>query len=56
MIKKLLKSKTFWTGIGTIIAGAVTIANGDKAAGIEMVAAGLAMIFIRDAIRKGGEK
>lgn len=50
MRKKFWQSKTFWTGVGAIITGAGLIYVGDVANGLEMIAGGLGMIFVRDAI------
>jgi len=52
-IKKLIKSKTFWLGVSTAAGGAVMCTNGHVAEGVEAIVAGLAIIFIRDAISKG---
>ena len=50
---KLLKSKTFWGGIGSIVSGVSVIATtGDYPSGIQLVVLGVLAIFGRDAIRK----
>ena len=50
--KKLLGSKTFWTGLGTVGYGVYLIASGNVETGAPTIAAGLGMIFIRDSISK----
>jgi len=47
-----MKSKTFWLGAVSVAVGAVLIAKGNTEKGMQTVAAGLAMIFGRDAISK----
>ena len=44
-LKKILKTKTFWSGLGLIVYGAI---NQD----IESVITGLSVIFLRDAMLK----
>jgi len=51
-MKKLLKSKTFWTGVATTVAGVVFLIKGNTQGGVELIAGGLAMVFIRQAITK----
>ena len=46
------KSKTFWTGIGTIGFGIVLYTQGNKAEGIQTVLGGLGMIFLRAGVEK----
>jgi hypothetical protein len=46
----LLKSKTFWTGITTAMAGFTLIMKGDTINGFQLMATGLCAIFLRDAI------
>lgn len=49
----MIRSKTFWLGIGAIVAGIITIAKtGDITSGSERIVAGLGMIFVRDAVAK----
>ncbi len=53
-MEALLKSKTFWTGVGAVLAGAGGFATGTMSsweAGM-MVYGGLQAIFLRDAIAK----
>ncbi len=47
-VKRLVKTKTFWSGIGLIAYG---VLNQDW----EAVLTGLSVVFLRDAIRKGVE-
>ena len=47
----LLKTKTFWSGVGLIAYGIVRLVSGDPT-GWESVITGLGVIFLRDAIRK----
>lgn len=51
---KLLKTKTFWTGFGAVVAGAAGFFTGamSPVESIQTVLGGLAVIFIRDGIRK----
>lgn len=51
-LKALLRTKTFWTGIGTIASGIVMLVNGDTLAGVQTIAGGVAMITVRDALVK----
>lgn len=54
MLKTLLKSKSFWTGVASLIAGVVYIINGDTDQGANMLAIGFTAIFLRNAIEKNG--
>lgn len=54
MLKTLLKSKTFWTGMASLIAGVVYIINGDTDQGANMLSIGFTAIFLRNAIEKNG--
>lgn len=51
-MKELLKSKTFWTGIASVIGGVALILTGDKDTGLQMVSAGLLAIFLRNGMNK----
>jgi hypothetical protein len=51
-LRKLLRTKTFWAGIGTIGTGVYLIVNGNVVEGIQSISGGLGMIFIRDALVK----
>ena len=51
-IKELIKTKTFWLGISTIAGGVILCINKEYEKGIEGIIAGLAMIFVRDALTK----
>ena len=46
----LLKTKTLWGGIASIITGTGLIAAGDIPNGVNTIALGLVAIFLRDAI------
>lgn len=48
--KRLITSKTFWTGLGTIAVGIFQIVEGDTATGIQTISIGAGMVFLRDAI------
>lgn len=54
MLKTLLKSKSFWTGVASIVAGIVYIINGDTDQGANMLSIGFTAIFLRNAIEKTG--
>lgn len=51
-LKTLLRSKTFWTGIGGVVTSAGAYATGDITAYAAIMGAlgSLAAIFIRDAV------
>jgi hypothetical protein len=50
----MLKTKTFWVGIITIASGAVMLVfDEDRSKGTQTILAGLGMIFVRHAIKKG---
>lgn len=53
--KEMIRSKTFWTGIGSVVGGVLTVIEGNQQAGIQLIIGGLGMIFLRDAIAKKGE-
>jgi hypothetical protein len=53
-IKELLRSKTFWAGIGSIASGIITIVEGETQAGVQLIVTGFTAIFLRDAIAKKG--
>jgi hypothetical protein len=48
-VKRLLKTKTFWSGVGLLVYG---VLNQD----LEAVLTGLGLIFVRDAIGKVEEE
>lgn len=51
--KSTLKTKTFWAGLGSVLAGAATIATtGNVVAGVQMIVTGILAICGRDAITK----
>ena len=50
----LLKQKTFWTGLGSIVAGVGGMLTGEMTSvdGIQLIILGLLAIFGRDALNK----
>ena len=54
-MKELLKTKTFWVGILSILGGVVSIAFDETSAGIEAIILGLLAITGRDAVRKAAK-
>jgi len=50
-MKNIIKSKTFWTGAGSVVTGIGFIVINDKATGLQMIFTGLGMIFLRRAIK-----
>lgn len=46
----MIKSKTFWTGIGSIVTGVGLIAYGNKPEGLQLIFTGLSAIFLRRAM------
>jgi septum formation inhibitor MinC len=50
MFQSLLFTKTFWTGVASIAAGAAFILAGDYAQGGQLIATGFIGIFLRDAL------
>lgn len=53
-MKKLLFTKTFWAGAGSIISGVGLIIIGNKAEGTQLIFNGFGLIFLRSAINKKG--
>lgn len=53
-MKAMLKSKTFWTGVASVIGGAALILSDKHESGLALISTGLSAIFIRDAILKKG--
>jgi hypothetical protein len=51
-MKNLFKSKTFWTGAGSVITGVGFIIIGNKPEGLQLVFSGFGMIFLRRALVK----
>lgn len=51
-MKELLKSKTFWIGIASIISGISMILGDNGDTGIQLIATGFSAIFLRDGINK----
>lgn len=53
-LKQLVMTKSFWTGVSMIAVGVGMVLEGtDIQTGIQTIGAGVALIVIRDAIRKG---
>jgi len=50
--KNLLRTKTFWGGLSSILAGVGLIVAGEIPVGINLIATGLVGIFLRDSVRK----
>lgn len=48
----MLQTKTFWTGLGSVISGAGLIITGAKSDGLQLIFTGLGLIFLRSAIKK----
>lgn len=52
-LAELIKTKTFWTGIGAIITGiSIICTTGDVTTGIQTIVGGIMAIVLRDAIAK----
>lgn len=51
-MKKLIFTKTFWAGFGSLISGVGLIVIGNKPEGTQLIFSGLGMIFLRNAINK----
>jgi len=49
-MKKLLKCKTFWAGVSSIVTGAIMIYFGKLQEGAVTIISGLGLIFMRDAL------
>lgn len=49
-MKELIKTKTFWSGVGLIGLGIVNIASGNANEGIQNIIEGLAFIFLRHSL------
>ena len=50
--KRLIGTKTFWTGIVSIASGAALCAANDWPQGVPLIIAGFGMIFIRHSVAK----
>lgn len=48
----MFKSKTFWTGVGSVVTGVGFIITGNKAEGIQLIFSGFGIIFLRKAVEK----
>lgn len=51
---RIIKTKTFWAGLSLVGYGVVNIASGNYQEGVQNILEGLAFIFLRSAIAKGG--
>ena len=51
-MKTLFTTKTFWAGIGSLIAGAGLIFTGDKTNGFILISQGIGQIFLRSVLLK----
>lgn len=51
-MKKLIFTKTFWAGAGSLITGVGLIITGNKTEGVQMIFSGFGLIFLRSAINK----
>ena len=48
----LLRTKTFWGGVVSVVSGIGLIVQGETSEGVQLIAGGVLAIFIRDAVRK----
>lgn len=55
-MKELIKSKTFWTGVASVLSGVAMFLGDNKDAGLQLIVTGLVAIFIRDGINKNSNK
>lgn len=53
-VRVFFASKSNWTGVSTILVGLYLLQTGDIQLGIESIFAGLALVFVKDAIAKVG--
>ena len=51
-MKDLLKTKTFWSGVASIVTGVGFILAGEAPQGINAIAIGIIAICVRDGIMK----
>lgn len=51
-MKPLIKTRTFWTGAGSLLSGIGLIVTGNKADGLQLIFTGLTAIFLRSAVNK----
>jgi hypothetical protein len=51
-MEPIIKTKSFWTGAGSIVTGVGLVIIGQKADGLQLIFTGLSVIFLRNAIRK----
>ena len=52
MIKRLIKTKTFWTGLAGILGGVGLIVTGNPTEGIGAILVSIQTINLRDALAK----
>jgi hypothetical protein len=48
----MLKSKTFWAGLVSVVSGIGLVVQGEMADGAQLIVTGLLAIFLKDAINK----
>jgi len=51
-LNKLMKTKTFWTGVAGIAGGIFLCIQKDYEKGVGAIIAGLSVVFMRDAVSK----
>jgi hypothetical protein len=51
-MKKLIKSKTFWAGVGSIATGVNFFVQGNIPDGIQLILSGFSFIFVRQSLMK----
>lgn len=52
-MKNLFKTKTFWTGVGSVLSGVGFIITGSPSEGVTLIFQGFGMIFLRSAVGGG---
>lgn len=48
----MVKTRTFWTGAGSVVSGIGFIIIGNKPEGLQLIFTGLGLIFLRSSIKK----
>lgn len=56
MLKRLVKTKTFWTSVAGIFGGVGLVVTGETGSGVTAIIAGLLGITGRDALTKLSQK
>lgn len=54
MITDLLKTKTFYSGLGLVLYGLYQLYSGNQTEGIQNILTGLSVIFLRQGVLKNG--